>query len=152
MVRSVSDGIYSPRKKLSSTPVLAFSRPKDTFISDTDASNRGIGAVVLSQVQDRHKWVITYGSRKLTKLEWNYCTARKEMLEMVNFMKHFCSYLLGQIFIVRIGHTALEWLHKFREPEGQIARWLELLQEYKFTTQHHPSKSMVMQMLCQGIQ
>eukprot|EP00731_Ephydatia_muelleri_P010005 Em0005g591a len=30
------------------------------------------------------------------------------------------------------------WLHSFKEPEGQVARWLEHLEEYEFTVQHRP--------------
>ena len=33
-------------------------------------------------------------------------------------------------------HGSLQWLHSFKEPEGQLARWLERLQEYNFNIQH----------------
>ena len=32
---------------------------------------------------------------------------------------------------------SLQWLHTFKEPEGQLARWLERLQEYTFEIKHH---------------
>ena len=31
---------------------------------------------------------------------------------------------------------SLQWLHSIREPEGQLARWMERLQEYDFEIQH----------------
>ena len=30
------------------------------------------------------------------------------------------------------------WYSNFNEPEGQLARWLESLQEYDFSTSHYP--------------
>ncbi len=35
-------------------------------------------------------------------------------------------------------HNSLRWLHSFRDPEGQVARWLELLAEYNFIVIHRP--------------
>lgn len=31
---------------------------------------------------------------------------------------------------MRTDHSALQWLYSFKEPEGQVARWLESLAEY----------------------
>src|SRR4029434_3872452 len=42
----------------------------------------------------------------------------------------------GLPFTVRTDHSALQWLMSFREPEGQVARWLEELQAYNFTVVH----------------
>ena len=46
-------------------------------------------------------------------------------------MQHFCLYLLGSHFTIklRMDHSSLTWFWKFKEPEGQLARWLERLQE-----------------------
>eukprot|EP00731_Ephydatia_muelleri_P025604 Em0017g687a len=35
-------------------------------------------------------------------------------------------------------HGSLVWIQNFKEPEGQLARWLERLQEYTFTVVHRP--------------
>jgi len=32
------------------------------------------------------------------------------------------------------------WLQNFKEPEGQLARWVEQLQEYHFEIVHRPGK------------
>jgi len=34
----------------------------------------------------------------------------------------------------------LTWLQNFKEPEGQLARWVEQLQEYHFEIVHRPEK------------
>lgn len=46
------------------------------------------------------------------------------------------NYLCGAPFIIRTNHAALQWLMSFREPEGQVARWLEELQDFNFTVAH----------------
>ena len=121
--------------RLTSAPVLAYPQFDKPFILDTDASNVGIGGV-LSQIQDGKECVIAYGSRSLTKSERNYCVTRRELLALVSFTRHFRCYLLGRHFTARTDHKALEWLQKFKEPEGQVARWIEQLQQYDFSITH----------------
>jgi hypothetical protein len=99
------------------------------FILDTDASNETIGAV-LSQEIDRKERPIAFASRTLTKPERRYCITRKELLAVVFFVKHFKHYLYGNQFIVRTDHGSLRWLLNFKNPEGQLARWLRVLNSY----------------------
>ena len=42
--------------------------------------------------------------------------------------------------MVRTDHGALTWVQNFRSPEGQLARCLEILQEYRFTIIHRPGR------------
>ena len=120
---------------LSSTPVLSYPIPEKEFILDTDASNEGIGAV-LSQLVDGNEKVVAYFSRTLSKPERNYCVTRRELLAMVESIKHFHKYLYGRKFLLRTDHAALRWLLNFKNPEEQIARWIERLQSYEFEIQH----------------
>ena len=127
------------KQKLVSAPILAYPKIGEPFILDTDASKFGIGAV-LSQEQDGLERVIAYASRTLSKPEQNYCVTRRELLAIVNFLKHFRHYLYGQDVLVRTDHGALRWLLNFRNPEGQIARWLEVISQYRLTLQHRPGR------------
>ena len=134
------DAFNELRRCLCSAPVLAypdFSRP---FILDTDASDVGIGAV-LSQVDgEGRERVIAYGSRLLSKAERRYCVTRRELLAVVIFTQQYRPYLLGRKFQLRTDHGSLTWLRNFREPEGQLARWLERLQELDFDIIHRRGK------------
>lgn len=129
------DAFVQLKKKLCSSPILAYPRAGDLFILDTDASNTGIGAV-LSQNQGGTERVLAYYSRALSKPEKNYCVTRRELLAVVDSVKHFHKYLYGQEFLLRTDHAALKWLMQFKEPEGQVARWIERLQTYTFKTEH----------------
>ena len=128
------------KKKLTTTPILSYPRLGSEFILDTDASSTGLGAV-LSQIQDGVERVIGYASRTLTKPETKYCVTRREMLAVVFGTKKFRHYLYGQEFTVRTDHSSLRWLQSFKDPENQVARWLEQLAEFKFKVQHRPGKS-----------
>ena len=85
--------------------------------------------------------MISYVSRTLTKSERNYCVTRKELLGLVYFLRHFRPYLLWRPFLVRTDHAALKWIQQFKEPEGQIARWLEQLQEFNLETEYRAGKN-----------
>ena len=106
------------------------------FILDTDASNEGVGAVLSQVGEDGREQVVAYGSRLLTKAERKYCVTRKELLAVVTFTKKFRPYLLGKKFLLRTDHGSLVWLTNFKDPQGQLARWLEILQEFSFEVQH----------------
>ena len=131
------------KNKLCSAPILKFPDTTDKagmFILDTDASDTSIGAVLSQLDPEGQERVIAYGGRALNKNERNYCTTRKEMLALVNFLKHYRHYLLGRQFLVRTDHQSLIWLKNFKDADGQIARWQEVLQEYDFTCKHRPGK------------
>ena len=127
------------KEKLVSAPVLAFPCFDQEFVVDCDASDYGLGAVI-SQRQDGDEKVIAYASRVLEDRERRYSTTKKEMLAMVYAIKHFRHYLYGRPFTVRTDHNALKWLQSFKEPEGQVARWLETLAQYDYKIEHRPGK------------
>ena len=131
----VEHSFESLKQELTHTPILGYPMPGEPFTVDTDASAEGIGAV-LSQLQDGQEQVIAYFSRALSRAERNYCTTRKELLAVVRAIQHFRPYLYGIHFLIRTDHAALTWLLNFRSPEGQVARWIEQMQEYDFTIEH----------------
>jgi hypothetical protein len=137
------------KEALCGSPVLAFPIPNAQFILDTDASNHGIGAVlsqlILVEVDDQgvekfEERVLSYASRTLNVHERRYCTTRKELLAVVWFLRHFRPYLYGRNFFVRTDHASPQWLCSFWEPEGQVARWLQILGEYTFKVIHREGK------------
>merc|ERR1711893_172930 len=122
-----------------SAPILAYPDPSAEFILDTDASGYGIGAV-LSQVQEGKERVIAYGSKALTKEERRYCVTRRELLAIVHFVKLYRHYLYGKRFLLRTDHGALKYLFNFKDPQGQMARWLQVLDTYTFDIEHRAGK------------
>ncbi|UFO01039.1 hypothetical protein LOK48_06560 (plasmid) [Wolbachia endosymbiont of Corcyra cephalonica] len=128
------------KQRLCEAPILGYPNRNGRFIVDTDASNTGIGGV-LSQEQGDRQVVIAYFSKSLSKPERNYCVTRRELLAVVKTLQHFNKYLIGRPFTLRTDHAALIWLLQFKNPEGQVARWIEQLQEYDFVAEHRSGKS-----------
>ncbi|KAJ8359452.1 hypothetical protein SKAU_G00159770 [Synaphobranchus kaupii] len=126
------------RVALTEAPVLAYPDAQRPFIVDTDASNTGLGAV-LSQEDEDGERVVAYYSRALGKAERNYCVTRRELLAVVRALHHFRPYLQGSHFLLRTDHASLTWLLNFKDPEGQVARWLEQLQGY-FEIRHRAGR------------
>ena len=80
--------------------------------------------------------MIAFHSKSLSKSERNYCVTRKELLAVIVAVKTYHHYLCGRQFLIRTDHRALKWLLKFKNPEGQVARWLELPGTYDFKIEH----------------
>ena len=123
-------------QQLCSAPVLAYPDFNRQFTLDTDASHVGIGAVLSQTDEEGRERVIAYESRALSKPERRYCVTQRELLAVVEFTKQYCSYLVGRQFILYTDHGSLTWLQNFRDPEDQLARWFERLQELDFEKVH----------------
>ena len=127
----------SLKHHLTKTPTLCYPDFEKPFILDTYASNVAIGAV-LSQVADGVERPIAYFSQTLSKPETRYCVTRRELLAVLKATEHFHPYLYGNQFLIRTDHASLRWLLSFKNPEGQMARWLQKLQQYDFNIEHRP--------------
>ena len=128
------------KKRLVSAPVLVMPQFNRDFLLDMDASGEGLGAV-LSQIIAGQERVVAYVSKTLTKTERKYCATRREMLALVWATHHFRLHLYGRRFVLCTDHSALQWFHSFKEPEGQVAWWLEQLAEYDYQVVHRPGKN-----------
>ena len=124
---------------LTHPPVLALPNRTDELILDTDASDYAIGAELI-QVQNGEEKVIAYGSLALTADQRKYCVTRRELLAVLRFTRQYRHYLLGRPFTVRTDHSSLLWLTHFREPQGQLARWMEELSQYNMVLRHRSGR------------
>ena len=93
---------------------------------------------VLSQKLNGQEYMIAYASRTLTKSERRDFVTRKELLALVHFVKYFRHYLYGKTVTIRTDQGSLRWLMKFKTPEGQLPRWLEVLSSFSMKTEHRP--------------
>ena len=84
--------------------------------------------------------VVAYCSRALRPSQPWYCTTKREMLADVAMCIQFRSYLRGAKFTLRTDHKSLVWLHRFKDTEGIMARWLHALQKFQFSIVYRPGK------------
>ena len=104
-----------------------------------DTNNFRLGGV-LSQIQNDVECVIAYCSRALRPSQRKYCTMKREMLAAVSMCIQFRSYLHGTKFTIRTDHKSLVWLHRFKDTEGMMARWLHTLQQFQFSIVHRAGR------------
>ncbi|CAL9691326.1 unnamed protein product [Knipowitschia caucasica] len=130
------------KEAICAEPVLQspdFSQP---FILQTDASQTGLGAVLIQEMEGERRPVV-FLSRKLLDRETRYSTVEKECLGVKWAVESLRYYLLGRHFILETDHRALQWLHKMRNANNRITGWYLSLQPYNFTVQYRPGKSNV---------
>jgi len=94
------------KEALISAPVLACSDFSRRFTLQTDASSRGLGAI-LTQYQENEERVIVYASRSLNEAEKNYSATELECLTVVWGIRKMRGYLEGYIFTVVTDHQSL---------------------------------------------
>ena len=123
------------KELLVSPVVLALPQKEGMFILDTDASNEAIGGC-LSQDQEGTVRPLSFSGKRLTPAQRKYCTTRKELLAVITFTRQYRHYLLGRKFLVRTDHNSLTWLMRFKDAEGQLARWLEELAQFDIQILH----------------
>ena len=133
------DAFTGLRDAMVRSPILAFPTETGEYMLDTDASNFGLGGV-LSQIQNGIECVIAYCSRALRPSQRKYCTTKREMLAVVSMCVQFRSYLRGARFTLRTDHKSLVWLHRFKDTEGMMARWLHTLHQFQFTIIHRAGR------------
>ncbi|KAL5506420.1 hypothetical protein EMCRGX_G008052 [Ephydatia muelleri] len=93
-------------------PLTDLTNFEKQFILQTDASNRGIGAVLSQCDEEGQEHPVAYYSRKLLPREERYSTVEKECLAIKEAIHHFRTYLLGRQFKVETDHQALVWMDR----------------------------------------
>ena len=119
---------------------LSFYNPKDKCKLITDASDYGLGAVLLQTIDNEDR-PIAFASRSLTELEKKYTTTEKECLALVFAVQKFHTYLFGSDFEAYVDHKPLESLNNpNKKSNARIERWIMTLQSYTFKVIHKSGK------------
>ena len=114
---------------LSSKPILHLPDPSKEYYLITDASDDGIGAVLLQEHEGK-LFPVCYGSKKLSNAERNYSTIEKECLAIVWGVKRFHLYLYGVRFVLQTDHEPLKYMNSAKFVNGRLMRWAMFLQSY----------------------
>ena len=131
------------RTALTTAPVLAYPDYTKPFVVETDASDKGLGAV-LSQKQDGKLRVIAYASRGLRGAErnmQNYSSMKLELLALKwAVAEKFREYLLGAEFVVYTDNNPLTYLQSKSKLKAVEQRWAAELASFNFRIEYRAGK------------
>ena len=118
------------KKAITAAPVLRYFDSTKTATVQADASQVGLGAVLLQDGQP-----IAYASRALNSTEQQYAQIEKELLASLFGLEKFDQYVYGRCVIVQTDHKPLESIMKrsLLDAPRRLQRLLMRLQRYDFT-------------------
>ncbi len=130
------------KRAITNHPILKIPDLKEPFILQTDASEQGLGAAILQEV-DGVRHPIAYASKKLLPREKNYSTVEKECLALVWGLKKFFVLLYGREFIVETDHQSLAYINSAKLTNSRVMRWAMYLQNFRFRIRYVQGKDNV---------
>ena len=129
---------------LTNPPVLAYPNFEEPFVLHTDASEKGLGAI-LYQLQGGKMRVIGYGSRTLTPAEQNYRlhSGKLEFLALKwAVCEKFRDYLFyAPHFTIYTDNNPLTYVMSTAKLNAVGHRWVGELSEFRFNIKYRPGKS-----------
>ncbi|GFT13015.1 retrovirus-related Pol polyprotein from transposon 17.6 [Trichonephila clavipes] len=130
------------KKLLTESPVLSIFQQGRTTELHTDASQQGYGAVLLQEAEDGKLHPVQYMSQKTTPAEEKYSSYELEVLAVVNALKKFRTYLLGNHFKIITDCSAFQKTMDKKDLVTRVARWTLLLEEYDYEIVHRSGQKM----------
>lgn len=124
------------KEALVSAPVLASPDFTKLFSIQCDASDRGLGCVLVQANEEGKETPVAYASRTLTDQERKYTVTEKECLGVLFGVEKFRPYVEGTKFKIITDHYSLLWLNQLKNPTGRLARWAMKLQQYDCEIEH----------------
>lgn len=130
------------KKAVSDAPVLRYYDMKQDVTIQCDASQSGLGAVLMQNGQP-----VCYASRALTSTEQRYAQIEKECLAIVFACERFHQYIYGrESILIHTDHQPLESI--FRKSlvtaPARLQRMLLRLQYYNLKVEYKQGKTMVL--------
>ena len=132
----------SLKAMLTSAPILRIPDVKKPFVLRTDASDVGLGAVLL-QEYDGKLYPVSYASRKLLDRERNYSAIEKECLAVVWGIKKYIRYLYGVEFVLQTDHQPLIYINQAKFENSKVMRWAMYLQNFRIKVESIKGKDNV---------
>ena len=118
------EAFHALKEALCTAPVLGYPDFSREFILETDASLKGLGAVLSQQQKDGSVCVIAYANQSLCPSErsmCNYCSAKLELLALKWVVtEKFWDYLLGSWFQVYMDNNPVTYVQESKLGALQI--------------------------------
>jgi hypothetical protein len=105
------------------------------FIVDCDASGVGFSAVLHQAVGS-----VVFFSRPFAAQHLKLAAYERELIGLVQTMRHWRPYLWGHQFLVRTSHFSLKYLLDQRLSTVPQQQWISKLFDFDFTVEYHPGQ------------
>jgi len=137
-----TDTFAALQNALTMSPVLLLPDYGKPFTLITDASDYVTGAILEQDNALGWSHPVAYYSKSLQPVEWNYEIHDKELLAIVQALKHFHHYLQGNVYQTRIflDHTNLKYFTMKQTLTHRQAWWSILLGTYDYVIIPKPGK------------
>lgn len=123
-----NEAFKSLKSQIINLPILAYPDPALPYDRQCNASNYGLGTVLVQA--DR---LVAFASRTLIAAEQNYHITEKECLAIIWSLDYFYPHVYGADFNIHTDHAALKSVLPTKLPNGRIAWWIIALQPYHFS-------------------
>lgn len=119
-----------------SPPVLTLPNFQEDFVIEADASEYGLGAVLMQQNRP-----VAFFSKLLGKQAQLKSVYEKELMAICLSIIKWKHYLLGRHFVVRSDQQSLRYLLQQREVNPEYQKWVRKLMGFDFEVQFKPGAS-----------
>jgi hypothetical protein len=134
------DSFQTLKNAITKTPVLIYYDVKKEVTIQCDASQSGVGGVLLQEGKP-----VAFTSRSMTKTEERYAQIEKEMFAIVHCCTKFDQYIYGRSVIhVETDHKPLETIFRKRISSSpkRLQRMLMFLQKYTLEVNYKRGKDL----------
>ena len=127
-------------------PILAFLDFNKPFLLETDASRRGLGAVLSQKQADGWYHPITYASCVMNETEQRYHSNKQEFLTLKwVVMEQFHEYLSPygknrNMFVVHTNNNPLTYIFSSTNLDAAGQQWVARLASYNFSLEYQKGK------------
>jgi hypothetical protein len=134
------------RDKLTHALLLQLPNFSKTFELECDASEIGLGGVLLQEGKP-----IAYFSEKLSGPSLKYSTYDKELYGRVRTLETWQHYLWPKEFVIHSDHESLKHIHSQAKLNGRYAKWVEFIESFPYVIKHQRVNIMLLLMLCHAV-
>ena len=127
-------------------PILAFPDFGKPFLLETDASSKGLGAVLSQKQSDGQYHPIAYASHIMTETEQRYHSNKQEFLALKwavteQFHEYLSPYGKNRNeFVVQMDNNPLTYIFSSANLDAAEQRWVAKLASYNFTLEYQKGK------------
>lgn len=129
------------KSRMVQAPILQPPNQDLPYVIETDASDYGVGAVLLQEnPQDGLLHPLAFESKKLSAAERNYPAQERELLGILHALRSWRCFIEGRPYTVYTDHHPLKYFRTQAKPTPRLTRWIAEMELYDPDIQYKPGK------------